>query len=89
MSPSPVLLFFDEVDALVPSRDSHASDGGGVLDRVVSTFITEIDTLMSSQPAAASSSASSSSPAVVIIVCATNRVDLVDKSLLRPGRIDK
>merc|ERR1719463_490391 len=68
----PCVLFFDELDALAPAR-GRGSDSGGVMDRVVSQLLTELDTL----------------PATVFLIGATNRPDLLDKSLLRPGRLDR
>merc|ERR1712014_559481 len=68
----PCVLFFDELDSLVPAR-GRGSDSGGVMDRVVSQLVTELDTL----------------PATVFLVGATNRPDLLDRSLMRPGRLDR
>jgi len=68
----PCVLFFDELDSLAPAR-GRGSDSGGVMDRVVSQLLTEIDTL----------------PTTVFFLGATNRPDLLDKSLLRPGRLDR
>jgi len=72
----PCILFFDEIDALVPSR-GNASDGGNVMDRVVSQLLTEID------------SVSNRFNGEIFIIAATNRPDLLDASLLRPKRLDK
>ncbi|HPT37701.1 MAG TPA: CDC48 family AAA ATPase [Methanothrix sp.] len=70
---APSLIFFDEIDSLVPGRgsgsDSHATE------RVVSQFLTEMDGLVQLKD--------------VIIVAATNRPDLLDSSMLRPGRFDR
>jgi transitional endoplasmic reticulum ATPase len=70
---SPSLIFFDELDAIVPAR------GGGtetqVTERVVSQFLTELDGLVELKD--------------VVVLAATNRPDLVDRSLLRPGRFDR
>merc|ERR1719261_265618 len=68
----PCVLFFDELDSLAPAR-GRGSDSGGVMDRVVSQLLTEIDAL----------------PETVIFIGATNRPDLLDRSLLRPGRLDR
>lgn len=68
----PCVLFFDELDSLAPAR-GRGSDSGGVMDRIVSQLITELDSL----------------PATVFLVGATNRPDLLDRSLLRPGRLDR
>eukprot|EP00397_Hematodinium_sp_SG-2012_P019218 GEMP01019736.1.p1 GENE.GEMP01019736.1~~GEMP01019736.1.p1 ORF type:complete len:577 (+),score=167.79 GEMP01019736.1:726-2456(+) len=68
----PCVLFFDELDSLAPAR-GRGSDSGGVMDRIVSQLLTEIDGL----------------PAKVFMIGATNRPDLLDSSLLRPGRLDR
>jgi SpoVK/Ycf46/Vps4 family AAA+-type ATPase len=72
----PCVLFFDEIDSLAPSR-GKGSDGGGVMDRVVSQLLTEIDGL------------SGSGGGDLFVIGATNRPDLLDSSLLRPGRFDR
>jgi len=69
---APCVLFFDELDSLAPAR-GRGSDSGGVMDRVVSQLLTELDTM----------------PTTVFLVGATNRPDLLDRSLLRPGRLDR
>ncbi|ABK78458.1 AAA ATPase [Cenarchaeum symbiosum A] len=70
---APCIIFFDEVDALVPRR------GGGstshVTENVVSQILTEIDGLEELHG--------------VLIIGATNRLDIVDPALLRPGRFDR
>ena len=73
---APSVLFFDELDSLAPAR-GKGGDGGGVMDRVVSQLITEMDLL----------SASGVGEASVNVIGATNRPDLLDSSLLR--RFDK
>ena len=78
---APCILFFDELDSLAPLR-SRNSDGGSVMDRVVSQFLTEMDHL--SVPAGAAGGA----PRLVFVLGATNRPDLLDVALLRPGRFD-
>lgn len=77
------ILFFDELDALAPAR-GRSNDGGGVMDRVVSQFLTEMD---STAKYVASSSEQDDGP--VFVIGATNRPDLLDPSLLRPGRFDQ
>lgn len=73
---APCVVFFDELDALAPARGGHGgSDSGGVADRVVSQLLSEIDTVASLNG--------------IFIIAATNRPDLVDPSVLRPGRFDK
>ena len=76
----PCVLFFDELDSLAPQR-GRGSDSGGVMDRVVSQLLTEIDGMASSGPTSAADQ--------VFVIGATNRPDLLDQSLLRPGRFDR
>ncbi|CAN9510674.1 unnamed protein product [Ophioblennius macclurei] len=73
-SAAPCVVFFDELDSLAPNR-GHSGDSGGVMDRVVSQLLAELDALHCS--------------AGVFVIGATNRPDLLDQSLLRPGRFDK
>ncbi|CAK5057760.1 unnamed protein product [Aphanomyces euteiches] len=68
----PCILFFDELDSLAPQR-GRGSDSGGVMDRVVSQLLTEIDSNLNQ----------------VFVVGATNRPDLIESALLRPGRFDR
>jgi transitional endoplasmic reticulum ATPase len=70
---APSIIFFDEFDALVPSRGS-AGDSR-VTERVISQILTEIDGLISLQN--------------VVIIAATNRPDIIDPAVLRPGRFDR
>ena len=70
---SPALVFFDEVDAIVPSRASGSDTH--VTERVVSQFLTELDGLEELKD--------------VVVIAATNRPDLLDRSILRPGRFDR
>ncbi|GJQ12777.1 hypothetical protein GpartN1_g4568.t1 [Galdieria partita] len=81
---SPCVVFFDELDSLAPMR-GQSSDGGGVMDRVVSQLLTEMDDLHNSGKIKQKDSSSLG----VIVVGATNRPDLLDSALLRPGRFDK
>ena len=70
---APSIVFFDEFDALVPARG-----GGGdnrVTERVISQLLTEIDGLMSLQN--------------IVVIAATNRPDMIDPAVLRPGRFDR
>jgi len=70
---APSIIFFDEFDALVPARG-----GGGdnrVTERVISQLLTEIDGLMSLQN--------------IVVIAATNRPDMIDPAILRPGRFDR
>ncbi|MGD8300538.1 MAG: CDC48 family AAA ATPase [Nitrosopumilaceae archaeon] len=71
---APCIIFFDEVDALVPKRGSGDS-GSHVTESVVSQILTEIDGLEELHN--------------VLIIGATNRLDIVDPALLRPGRFDR
>ncbi|XP_038206779.1 peroxisomal biogenesis factor 6 [Zerene cesonia] len=77
---SPCIVFLDELDALAPRRGS-AGDSGGASDRVVSQLLAEVDGVISDADADTSS--------FVFIMGATNRPDLLEQSLLRPGRLDK
>jgi peroxin-6 len=71
------ILFFDELDSLAPKRGG-VGDGGGVMERVVATLFAELD-----------GDTASSSTGRVFVMGATNRPDLLDPSLLRPGRLDR
>jgi transitional endoplasmic reticulum ATPase len=71
---APCIIFLDEVDALVPRRGSSGSDSH-VTENVVSQILTEIDGLEELHN--------------VLIIGATNRLDIVDEALLRPGRFDR
>jgi len=71
---APCIIFLDEVDALVPRRGSGES-GSHVTENVVSQILTEIDGLEELHD--------------VLIIGATNRLDIVDEALLRPGRFDR
>jgi transitional endoplasmic reticulum ATPase len=70
---APALIFFDEIDSIVPARGTGSDTH--VTERVVSQFLTELDGLVELKE--------------VVVVAATNRPDLVDRSLLRPGRFDR
>ncbi|HBM16046.1 MAG TPA: AAA family ATPase [Lentisphaeria bacterium] len=70
---APTILFFDEIDSLVPRRSS-GSDGSHVTERVISQFLTEMDGIEELKG--------------VMVLAATNRVDLIDPALLRSGRFD-
>jgi transitional endoplasmic reticulum ATPase len=69
----PCIVFFDELDSLVPARGSGGSDSH-VSERVISQFLTEMDGV--------------EELAGVLVLAATNRPDLLDPALLRPGRFD-
>ena len=76
----PCVIFFDELDSLAPRRGG-GSDGGGVMDRVVSQLLTEMDGVVGGS--------SEGSGGGILIIGATNRPDLLDSALMRPGRLDK
>jgi SpoVK/Ycf46/Vps4 family AAA+-type ATPase len=80
---SPCVIFFDEIDAIASKRGSGDSAGGG--ERLLSQLLTELDGV--SRPGGATFS-SKAQPRVVV-VGATNRPDLLDTALTRPGRIDR
>jgi len=70
---SPCVIFFDEIDSIAPAR----AQGGetAVTERVVSQLLTELDGMENMHG--------------VVVLAATNRVDMIDPALLRPGRFDK
>lgn len=70
----PCVIFFDELDSVAPKRGSHG-DAGGVMDRIVSQLLAELDGM-----------ADGTGGADVFVIGATNRPDLLDPALLRPGR---
>jgi ribosome biogenesis ATPase len=74
-SSSPCIIFFDELDSLVPRRGSGGDGGGGVSERVVNQLLTEMDGLDSRRS--------------VFVIAATNRPELIDPAMMRPGRLDK
>jgi len=71
---SPAVIFFDEFDSLVPRRGMGYSNSG-VTERVISQLLTEMDGIMTLED--------------VVIIAATNRPDIVDPAVLRPGRFDR
>ncbi|TBU46999.1 AAA-domain-containing protein [Dichomitus squalens] len=73
----PCVIFFDELDSVAPKRGNHG-DSGGVMDRIVSQLLAELDGLSGGQAGAD-----------VFVIGATNRPDLLDPALLRPGRFDR
>ncbi|KAI0648219.1 AAA-domain-containing protein [Trametes meyenii] len=74
----PCVIFFDELDSVAPKRGNHG-DSGGVMDRIVSQLLAELDGLSGGGKAGAD----------VFVIGATNRPDLLDPALLRPGRFDR
>lgn len=71
---APTVIFFDEIDSIASARSGASSDSG-VTQRVVNQLLTEIDGLEELQD--------------VAVIAATNRVDIMDPALLRPGRFDR
>ena len=71
---SPSIIFFDEIDSLVPKRGAN-SDSSGVTEKVVNQLLTEMNGLQEMKD--------------VVVIGATNRPDLLDSALLRPGRFDR
>jgi len=71
---APAVIFFDEFDSLVPRRGMGYADSG-VTERVISQLLTELDGIITLED--------------VVIIAATNRPDIVDPALLRPGRFDR
>ncbi|MCJ7730715.1 CDC48 family AAA ATPase [Candidatus Bathyarchaeota archaeon] len=70
---APCIIFFDEIDSIVPPRGRDS--GSNVTERVVSQILTELDGLDALKD--------------VVVIAATNRPDMVDPALMRPGRIDR
>ncbi len=71
---APCIIFFDEFDSIAPSRGRHSSDSG-VTEKVLSQLLTELDGLEDMKD--------------IIVIAATNRPDILDPALIRPGRIDR
>lgn len=85
----PCVVFFDELDSVAPKRGNQG-DSGGVMDRIVSQLLAELDGMSSG--GASGDSADDTLPSNaggVFVIGATNRPDLLDPALLRPGRFDK
>jgi transitional endoplasmic reticulum ATPase len=70
---SPTIVFFDEIDSIIPRRGSSSTDAH-VTERVISQFLTEMDGIEELKG--------------VVILAATNRLDLIDPAMLRSGRFD-
>ena len=70
----PCVIFFDELDSVAPKRGNQG-DSGGVMDRIVSQLLAELDGM-----------AEGKGGTDVFVIGATNRPDLLDPALLRPGR---
>jgi len=71
---APTIVFFDEIDSIATERGKNSGDSG-VGERVVSQLLTELDGLESLED--------------VVVIATTNRPDLIDSALLRPGRLDR
>ena len=74
----PCVVFFDEMDSVAPKRGNQG-DSGGVMDRIVSQLLAELDGMSDGEDSGGG----------VFVIGATNRPDLLDPALLRPGRFDK
>jgi len=72
---APCVLFFDELDSIAKSRGGNIGDAGGAADRVINQILTEMDGMGSKKN--------------VFIIGATNRPDIIDSAILRPGRLDQ
>ncbi|XP_057456099.1 cell division cycle protein 48 homolog isoform X2 [Lotus japonicus] len=72
---APCILFFDELDSIATQRGNSVGDAGGAADRVLNQLLTEMDGM--------------SAKKTVFIIGATNRPDIIDSALLRPGRLDQ
>ncbi|KAK3828926.1 MAG: P-loop containing nucleoside triphosphate hydrolase protein [Benniella sp.] len=78
---SPCILFIDQIDILAPSRGStHTSENSG--DRIVTGLLTEMDGFFST-------SSRKSAQVDVLVLAATNRPEVIDSAILRPGRLDQ
>jgi len=72
---APCVLFFDELDSIAKSRGGSGGDAGGASDRVINQVLTEMDGMGAKKN--------------VFIIGATNRPDIIDPAILRPGRLDQ
>jgi len=72
---APCVLFFDELDSIAQARGGSSGDGGGAADRVINQVLTEMDGMNAKK--------------TVYIIGATNRPDIIDPAVLRPGRLDQ
>jgi transitional endoplasmic reticulum ATPase len=71
---APAVIFFDEIDSLAPRRGLGFADGG-VSERVISQLLTELDGIVALED--------------IVVIAATNRPDIVDPAVIRPGRFDR
>jgi transitional endoplasmic reticulum ATPase len=72
---APCVLFFDELDSIARARGSSVGDAGGAADRVINQILTEMDGMGAKKN--------------VFIIGATNRPDIIDPAIMRPGRLDQ
>jgi len=72
---APCVLFFDELDSIAQQRGGSQGDAGGAGDRVMNQLLTEMDGIGSKKN--------------VFVIGATNRPDIIDTALMRPGRLDQ
>eukprot|EP00978_Attheya_sp_CCMP212_P024746 scaffold78239_cov46-Attheya_sp.AAC.4 len=72
---APCILFFDELDSIAQRRGGRPGDGGGAADRVMNQLLTEMDGFGAKKE--------------VFFIGATNRPDILDTALIRPGRLDQ
>jgi len=72
---APCILFFDELDSIARARGGGGGDAGGAGDRVINQILTEMDGIESKKN--------------VFIIGATNRPDILDPAIMRPGRLDQ
>lgn len=82
---SPCVIFMDELDSVAPKRGQQG-DSGGVMDRIVSQLLAELDGMSGGSSSGGEGTAP---PPQVFVMGATNRPDLLDPALLRPGRFDR
>jgi len=73
-SAAPCILFFDELDSIAKARGSSVGDAGGAGDRVINQLLTEMDGVQEQK--------------MVFFIGATNRPDIIDPAITRPGRLD-
>ncbi|XP_053687929.1 ribosome biogenesis protein SPATA5L1 [Sabethes cyaneus] len=83
---APAVIFLDEIDSLVGNRSSQGIRANDVHVRVLSTLLTEMDGMGLSVQSAIGSSEDSKN---ILVIAATNRPDMIDDALLRPGRLTK
>ncbi len=71
---APAVIFFDEIDSILPRRGIGFGDSG-VSERVISQLLTEMDGIVNLED--------------IVVIAATNRPDMIDTAVLRPGRFDR